>query len=368
MPLQPRPEIEKLVPSPHGGLNQAELKAMGLNPEEIIDFSVCSNPFMPPPELSEILDAIVISRHPDSEATEFRECLASKLAVPAANILAGNGAMELIRLITLAYFRAGDSALILEPTFGEYRVACQIAGTTVIGQWGKEEENFAHRIDETTDLIKRNRPRGVFICNPNNPTGRYLSRQEIEAVLDACQETLLVLDEAYLSFVDESWSSLDLIERDNLIIVRSMTKDYALAGLRLGYAIAHPEIINTLRRVQPPWSVNGLAQKAGIIALKDTVCFESSKRELKRAERFLRDEFCRLCFIPVPSETNFFLVKTGKAKDFRAALLREGIMVRDCASFGLPDYVRIAIRSIPECQKLIAAIEAMDKNEEKGEK
>ena len=364
MPLRPRPEIEKLAPAAHGGLNHAEIKAMGLTPEDILDFSVCSNPFMSPPELDGMLDSADISRLPDSEATEFRECLAEKLGVSPSNILTGNGSVELIRLIALAYFGRGDSVLILEPTFGEYRVACQISGAAVVGQWAGEATNFTQHIEETVNLIKRSRPKGIFICNPNNPTGSYLSRSEIETVLDACQDTLLIIDEAYLAFVEKRWSSLDLIERGNLVVVRSMTKDYALAGLRLGYAVAHEEIIETLRRVHQPWSVNAVAQKAGVVALKDMDSLERSLLEIREATQFLLDELGRLGLSPLPSETHFFLVKVANPEEFRAVLLRHGMLVRDCASFGLPEYVRIAARTLPECQKLIDVIETMEK---KGE-
>ena len=359
MPLRPRPEIEKLTPAAHGGPNRAEEKALGLSPDEILDFSVCSNPYIKPPDLSRILDTVNVSRLPDSEATEFRECLAGKLGVSLDNILAGNGSTELIRLISLAYFGKGDSVLILEPTFGEYRVACQITGADVVGQGVGEAANFAHNIEETVNLIKRSRPKGVFICNPNNPTGRYLSRREIEAVLCASPESLLILDEAYVAFVEKSWSSLDLINRGNLVVVRSMTKDYAIAGLRLGYAVAHTEIIEMLRRVSQPWNVNAVAQKAGIVVLKDTEALEGAQKEIRKATQFLVREFRRLGFAPLPSQTHFFLVKVPDAKEFRSALLRQRMLVRDCTSFGLSNYIRIAARTLPECEKLVAAIEKM---------
>jgi len=314
---------------------------------------------MPPPEASKVFDTIAINRYPDSEATEFRQCLSVKLGVTPDNILAGSGAMELIRLIALTYFRPGDSVLILEPTFGEYRVACRLLGAEVVNQWGKEEEGFALRIEETVNLIQRHHPRGIFICNPNNPTGQYLARQDVEMVLDACRDALLVLDEAYIAFVDGSWPSIDLISRGNVVIVRSMTKDYALAGLRIGYAVAHEGIIDALRRVRPPWNVNAVAQKAGVIALEDTDHLESCQREIRKAKQFLMRELGRIGFTLVPSSANFFLVKVTNAKDFRTALFRHGILVRDCTSFGLPDYVRIAARTMPECQRLIAAIQVL---------
>ena len=364
MSLRPRPEVENLRVCSHGGLNYAELEAMSLTPEEIIDFSVCSNPFMPPPGVGKIFNSIAIDRYPDSEATEFRQCLSQKLGVAPDNILAGSGAVELIRLIALAYFRRGDSVLILEPTFGEYEVACQIVGAVAFKQWGMAEGNSAPRIEETIDLIRQHRPRGVFICNPNNPTGQYLSRHEIESVLDACEDSLLILDEAYITFVDECWSSIDLICRGNVIIVRSMTKDYALAGLRLGYAIANQEIIDILHRVCPPWNVNAVAQKAGVIALRNVSYLEQYKGKIRQTEQFLMNELRQMGFPVLPSSANFFLVRVGDGRAFRIALLRHGILVRDCASFGLPEYVRIAPRTMPNCQKLIATIQKLKREGE----
>jgi len=360
LPLRPKPEIESLETCPHGGLSYAELRVMGLEPDEILDFSVNSNPFPPPSGVREIFNTIAIERYPDSEATEFRQCLSGKLGVAPDNILAGNGAVEIIRLIALTYFRYGDCVLIPEPTFGEYRVACQIVGAEVVNQWGKEAENFALKVEEMVNLIRQRHPKGVFICNPNNPTGQYLAKEELEAILDACGDCLLILDEAYVTFVDKSWSSVDLVSRGNVVIVRSLTKDYALAGLRIGYAVASREIINDLRRVCPPWNVNAVAQKAGVIALGDKDYLERSKREITKTKQFLMGELDRIGFTLVSSQHEFFLIKVANAKDFRTALLRYGILVRDCTSFGLPQYIRVAPRTIPECQKLIATIQAME--------
>jgi histidinol-phosphate aminotransferase len=357
LPLRPRPELEKLVPDRHGGPNQAELESLGLTPGGVIDFSVCSNPYAPPLELDTA--AIPVNLYPDSESTELRRCLSAVLKVPAENILAGSGSMELIRLIALAYFSRGDTVLMLEPTFGEYRVAARIMGAEVVGQWAKEEDGFSHDIAETLSLIKTSRPRAVFICNPNNPTGRYLSRRQIESVLDASAETLLVLDEAYVNFVDGTWRSLDLIGWENLVIVRSMTKDHTIPGLRLGYAVAHREIIGALRLVRPPWNVNAVAQEVGKNIVSGNDCLENSRKEIGKAKKYLVDGLGRLGFEVVPSEANFFLFRVERAAEFRSALLKKGIMVRDCASFGLKDYVRIGVRTMTECRKLIEAIESL---------
>ena len=353
MSIRPKPYIEKLEVCPHGGPNYAELGALGLSADEIIDFSVGSNPFSFPPQIKGVLDSVVIDRYPDSECTELKASLSEKLSVSPDNIIVGSGSTEIIRLIALAYFGHGDSVLILKPTFGEYEVACRIVGAKVLEQWGKEENCFAFDTEETAALIQQHQPKGVFICNPNNPTGQYLSREEIGRVLDARPQSLVILDEAYSAFTEGSWSSTGLIPQGNIISVLSMTKDYALPGLRLGYAVASKEIINTLRKVCPPWNVNAVAQKAGILALKDASYLKQCERKIREAKQFLVKELGNMGFTVLPSKTNFFLVKVGNATKLRACLLRHGILVRDCASFGLLRYVRIAVLTLPECRKLI---------------
>jgi len=362
--IRPKPEIEKLKVCPHGGPNYAELSAMGISADEIIDFSVGSNPFSFPPAVRDILTSVVIDRYPDSECIELRACLSEKLGVSPENIIVGSGSIEIIRLIALAYFGHGDSALILKPTFGEYEVACHTVGAEVLEQWGREEAGFAFDADETCALIQKHQPKGVFICNPNNPTGQYLSRQEIERILQAHSQSLVILDEAYSAFTEGSWSSTDLIPRGNIINVCSMTKDYALAGLRLGYAVASNEIIHYLRQVCPPWNVNAAAQKAGVLVLKNTSYLKQCEQKIREAKQFLMNELRDMGFTVLPSKTNFFLVKVGNATKFRACLLKHGILVRDCASFGLPQYVRIAVLTLPQCRKLINTLKELKRTGE----
>ena len=364
MPLKPRAEIAGLKACHHGGPVHAELEKLGLKADEIIDFSVSSNPFSYPPAVAEAVRGAVIDRYPDSESTELRQALAARLGVSPANILVGSGSMEIIRLITLAYFGNGDSVLILKPTFGEYELAVQIAGASVMELWSREENNFAFDIDEAISLIREKKPKGVFICNPNNPSGQYLTRQQVESVLAACEDSLLVLDEAYIAFTENSWPSNGLISRSNVVSVRSMTKDYALAGLRLGYAVSSEEIIENLRRVRPPWNVNAAAQAAGLAALKDGDYLKRCEAKIRQSKQYLTGELTKMGFKVLPSRTNFFLVKVGDGQRFRAALLKYGLMLRDCTSFGLPEFVRIAALTMPECEKLIATIKML---KEKGE-
>ncbi len=354
--LLPRANIAKLTPAIHGGINCRELTQLGISPESVLDFSVSLNPFGPPPGIREALDGVSITDYPDSESAELTQLLAKKLDLSLERILIGNGSTELIRLITSAYLDTGDRVLMPRITYAEYEVASHIAGAEVITQPVREETNFKLDIAETIDLIRRHHPRVIFLCNPNNPTGQYLSREEVKSILSVSGDSLIVIDEAYIAFTDDLWPSTDLVNSGNLVILRSMTKDYALAGLRLGYAVAAEPIISVLKRVRPPWNVNAVAQKAGIIALNANDYLEECRHKIRQARQFLVEELTNLGLPSLPSPTNFFLVKVGKATEFRQALLRKGVLVRDGTSFGLPDYIRLAPRTLPECWKLIKAI------------
>ena len=354
--LRPRYEIETLASNVHGGLDYKELEELGISPQEILDFSVSTNPFGPPPGIEKALKQASIDNYPDSEAAELRMLLAREIGVSPGNLLIGSGSTELIRLIATAYFGNDDTVIIPQPTYGEYEIACRIAGAQVIRQRMPEEKGFQLNLGETIDLIEKHHPKGIFICNPNNPSGQYLSKADVRKIISTASNTLVVLDEAYIAFIQDPWISTDLIKKNNVVILRSMTKDYALAGLRLGYLIAPEPIISVLKKVKPPWNVSSVAQSAGVFVLEANGYLEGCHREINKAKDYLVKELKRIGFSPLPSQGNFFLVKVGDAFSFRQSLLRKGILVRDCTSFGLPDYIRLAPRSMADCRRLIKAI------------
>jgi histidinol-phosphate aminotransferase len=354
--LQPKPAIEKLAPCAHGGIDYGELEKLGISSESILDFSVSCNPFGPPSGITEALSNTSVECYPDSEASQLRRLLASRLNIAADNLMVGSGSTELIRLVAIAYFGPKDLVLIPQPTYGEYEIACQLVEADVLKQPMQKENNFHLDIAETVDLIRKHQPKGIFLCNPNNPTGQYLAKEEMQQILSVSEDSLVILDEAYIAFTKNAWPSLDLVSRGNLVILRSMTKDYALAGLRLGYTIAAEPIISVLKRVRPPWSINAAAQKAGIVALNVDGYLEECSTKIQEAKSFLVRELTYLGLAPLPSQTNFFLVEVGNGAEFRQALLKRRILVRDCTSFGLPNYIRLAPRTLPECQRLIAAV------------
>jgi len=354
--LPPRPAINKIPPCIHGGIDHEELARLGIPPETVLDFSVSCNPFGSPPGIKEALANTSIECYPDTEASELKQLLAQKLNISQDRLIIGSGSTELIRLIATAYFNPDDLVLIPQPTYGEYETACQLADARVLKQPVFKETGFQLDIKDFTNLLQKHRPKAVFLCNPNNPTGQYMSKEKFIQIMSSTQDSLVILDEAYIAFTENAWTSLDLIDHNNLIILRSMTKDYALAGLRLGYAIAAEPIISVLKRVRQPWNVNAPAQKTGVVALNANSYLNECSSKILEAKGFLMKELERLGLSTLPSQTNFFLVKVGNATAFRRTLLKKGISVRDCTSFSLPQYIRLAPRTLPECQKLIETI------------
>jgi histidinol-phosphate aminotransferase len=354
--LRPNPHIEALDPAGHGGINYGELAKSGLSPEEVLDFSVCTNPCGPPAGVVEALKGACIDRYPDSESSRLRYILAEKLKVFPNQILVGSGSTELFRMIVKAYLGAGEKVIMPRPTYSEYSLASRIEGAEVVEFPLEGEKYFRLDVSEFGDFIRWKSPRAVFLCNPNNPTGQYLSMVEIESILKTISEGLLILDEAYLNFTGNIEDCLPLLKYPNLIIVRSMTKDYAIPGLRLGYLIADHRIVEVLRKVKPPWNVSAPAQSAGKAALEAENYLPVCRKQIQKAKEYLVQGLRKLGLSPIPSSTHFFLVKVGNAAAIKEALFHKGILVRDCTSFGLPAYIRLSTRTRPECAKLIAAL------------
>jgi histidinol-phosphate aminotransferase len=201
--------------------------------------------------------------------------------------------------------------------------------------------------------------RMVFICNPNNPTGSQYEPAYIEQLLRRFPETVVVLDEAYAGFVLDRWTSEPLLaDHANLVILRSLTKDHALPGLRLGYLLASPEIARAAEAVRPPWSVNAGALRAGLATLKPSAQshVERARSSVAISRTLLTDGFKELGYSVLPSVANFVLVDVGSAPAFRSALLPYGLVVRDATSFGLPGHVRVACRLPGHCSHLLQTV------------
>ena len=342
----------------HGGPDLAELQRLGIRPDYVLDFSVNTNPLGAAPKAADALLSVDPSRYPDNESLLLREALAALHAVRLEEVLVGNGSVELIWLLAQVYLQPADVALIVGPTFGEYEAAVMSRSAEPVRFEARAEDTFTLRLEELLELARSVRPRVIFLCNPNNPTGQAVGLEDLVGLLDVCDETLLVVDEAYQDLADDVASAITPRRDARTVVLRSLTKNFGLPGLRLGYLVAMPSVVQALSRARPPWTVNALAQAAGLAVLDDRSHVEEGRRLARQAKGFLFQGLGRLGKSCVPSQTNFWLVQVQDAAELRTALLRRGLLVRDCTSFGLPGYIRLAARPLWECQRLLEAFES----------
>lgn len=353
--LEPRPEARRVPAAVHGSLDLAELARRGLQPDQVLDFSVNVNPFGPSPLVCEALAHVPVDRYPDRECAALRRALAAHLSIAPEQIVVGNGTADLLWLLALAFLRAQDHVFVVGPTFGEYSRAAALMGAKSETWTAEAGTGFAVDPALVDDALQRIRPRLAFLCNPNNPTGSYLPVEVIASWARGHPRTLFVVDEAYVAFAAGACSALTL-DAGNILVLRSMTKDYALAGLRLGYVAGAEAAVAAVAAVRPPWSVNALAQAAGVAALSNPAHLAGSLAQLRRSKAELLAGLSELGLKCIPSTAHFFLVEVGDGAALRNALLERGILVRDCASFGLAAYVRIATRRPDENARLLAAL------------
>jgi histidinol-phosphate aminotransferase len=364
-----RPSVTGLPHAVHGARDYEELARLDVDPDEIIDFSSNCNPYGPHPTVLAAVGAAVtaatLNRYPDRDCLALLKTISETEGIPAGCILPTSGASELIQLIAMAFVATGSCHIVLAPTYGEYGRAIQLAGGQV-QEYRATGSDLRFDLESVTTSIRSLQPAGIWLCNPNNPTGQLWGREELEELrrrADPEKRALWVVDESYLNFfMDHSPDErADYQASENVIIIRSLTKDHGLAGLRLGYGLAVPDLVHILRAVQPPWSVSSLAQVAGIAALQPEVVAwrAESLALLHRQAAVLREKLSAAGFSVLPSSTPYFLVEVARASRVRQRLLREKLLVRDCTSFGLPAYVRIAAQLPEENERLIEGMQRL---------
>ncbi|CAN5633024.1 histidinol-phosphate transaminase [soil metagenome] len=366
MTAKPNPPFDRLKPVSHGAFDYAELAGFGLEPEDVIDFSSSINPYGPASVVEQAARRADIDRYPDRDSNGLRNALAEHLEVDVSNIAVGNGSAELIDHLARAYLAPSDTSLIVGPTFGEYERAVRLCGArTVFYNREISGGKVSLSLEELLETVEREESRVVWLCNPNNPTGDYLRRGVIERLLEAvvAVEGLLIVDEAYrdLMLWEEPDDLTGLLPGGNLALLRSMTKDHAIAGLRLGYVLAAPPAIRALRVAAPPWNVGSPAQAAGIAALSEGAAehLRLSRDRMAHDAAYLRQKLEGLGLKVLPATANFLLARVGDGAGLRRELLEKGLQVRDCASFDLPEYVRISVRRQEECRSLISTLKPL---------
>ncbi|GAB4414892.1 MAG: histidinol-phosphate transaminase [Thermodesulfovibrionales bacterium] len=345
----------------HGGNIYALSEKLCLNEKDIIDFSASINPLGIPESVhSAIKDNIkYLHNYPDPDAKRLRSQIAKYHKINPESIICGNGSTELIYLIVRSL--SHERVLLPAPTFSEYERAVTINAKCKMQNAKIKihnivyfplniKDNFNLNPDE---LIKAMEGRlhfdMVFICNPNNPTGRLLKKDEVLMIAEAARKLkcYLVVDEAFIDFVPEESVIKEVAKNSYLIVLRSLTKFYALSGLRIGYGVFPLNIIENIKENKEPWTVNTLAQTAGIAAFNDRQYRGKTYKVIGQEKQFMEDWFEKLGIDYIPSSANYYLIRLNNAEEVITFLRNKGILVRKCSNFsGLDEsYIRVAVKS-----------------------
>lgn len=295
--------------------------------------------------------------YPEGPCSLLRQAIAQQFSLPEERIVISNGADNLILMIGCAFVNEGDEVIMADPTFTVYTNVTQIMGGKVIRVRLKE---FTHDLRGMLERVTR-KTKLIFICNPNNPTGTTVNRKLFEDFLSVLPERVIViLDEAYGEFVEDPSSprGLDYVGKKQLILLRTFSKVYGLAGLRIGYALGREDLIHCLYQVRDPFPVHRLAQVAAVAALKDKRHAQKTIRMVSEGRKFLYQELERIGLAYVPSQANFIFIDFNRdSEEVFRALLREGIIIRPGKAWGFPTFARVTIGRMEENRRFIRALD-----------
>ena len=357
MKIRTKSSVTRHIPVVHGGKNTVQN-----TDSSIIDFSSNISPIGTPIPIKKILKKNIenIKNYPDFSSSEVISSLKEYTQLEKSHLLVGNGAIEIIYNFCFAFLSKKTKILIPIPTFQEYETAaklnnCQISYFKTM--------NLSENLDQFISKIPKNGC--IFICNPNNPTGKLLEKNQLLQIIKKAKKlsTIVFVDECFIEMVPESNESIiSYVKKfDNLFVLRSLTKSFALPGIRIGYAASSKYMIEILQKIKIPWSVNSLAQDAANIALKNKSHLTKSNLVIKKELKYLTNKISKLNgFDCNKSSTNFILIKTKKdSTSLQKKLLVKKILVRNCKNFrGLNDHhIRIAVKSHKDNLKLVKALE-----------
>ncbi len=359
MKLRSKPWIQSLQPYPPGKPIEELEREYGIRGS--IKLASNENSLGPSPKAVEAMREALAGVHlyPDGGAFYLRRALAERYAVSPDQLLLGNGSNELIDLVVRAFVHQGDEAVVAQHAFVIYSMAVQSQGGRVVTvpavDYGHDLEAMAAAVSDDT--------RVVFLANPNNPTGTMFRRAEWERFLAAVSEqTLIVVDEAYAEYVTDPEypdAMAAVGDRRPMLVLRTFSKIHGLAGLRVGYAVGSPQVIELVNRLRAPFNVNSLAQCAALAALADQEHVARSRQMNSEGMRQLEAGLTDLGVEWVPSAANFILARVGDVATVYEQLLRRGVIVRPVGVYGLPEHVRVTIGTSAENQRFLEALAAV---------
>ncbi len=333
-------------------------RELGLDPAGIIKLASNENPLGPSRlGLAAMRQALrQVNLYPDGNAFYLKQKLAAKLGVTPANLILGNGSNEVIELVGHALLAPGAEVVVSQYCFAVYPIVTALFGAKLVVVPAK---NYAHDLDAMLAAITPN-TRIVFVANPNNPTGTTATPEALERFVKAVPpEVLLALDEAYFEFLNEPLDLLPEIRggaRPNLLLMRTFSKIYGLAGTRIGYGIGHPDFIAALEKIRQPFNINSVAQAGALAALDDVKHVEKTRKINSRGLKLYARTFRKLKLEFIPSQANFILVRVGDGQRVFVELQKLGVIVRPMGGYQLPEWVRITVGTPKENKRCLEAL------------
>ena len=355
------PQLRELVAYEPGKPVEDLARELGIPAGEIIKLASNENPLGPSPKARQAMIDTIERAHfyPDGGGYYLREAIAEQVGLSMAHVILGNGSNEIIEFLGHAYLQPGDEVVVARHSFAVYRLMAQLFGARVVDV---PDPDFVADLDGMLAAITP-KTKEVFIANPNNPTGTMVFQTEIDRFMERVPEHVMVIfDEAYYEFLDEPPDVLKYVKAGrNVVVLRTFSKIQGLANLRIGYGLAAPEIIEVLQKARQPFNANGIAQAGALAGLRDQAHMDETRRVTHEGRNFLQAEFLDMGLEFVTSHANFVLVRVGDGKKVFDALLRRGIIVRAMGSYGLPEWIRVSVGTMPQNKFFIAALHELDR-------
>jgi histidinol-phosphate aminotransferase len=352
------PWLRELVSYEPGKPIEDVARELGLKPEQIIKLASNENPLGPSPKaLAAMQDTLLRSHfYPDGGGYYLREAIAKKVGLQRENVILGSGSNEIIEFLGKAFLNPGDEIVASRHAFVVYKLMATLFGADTIEV---PDPDFAHDLEAMLAAITP-KTKEIFIANPNNPTGTLVSQGEIDRFMaEVPDHVIVVFDEAYYEFLPNPPDVVKYIrEGRNVVVLRTFSKIQGLANLRIGYGLAHKELIDILQKTRQPFNANGIAQAGALAGILDDDHQRKTRDLTIEGRDWMQKEFTALGLEFVPSHANFVLVRVGSGKAVFEALMKKGVIIRDMNAYGLPEWIRVSIGTMEQNRRFIAELRA----------
>ena len=351
------PWLDDLVSYIPGKPIEDVARELGLEPSQIVKLASNENPLGPSPMAVQAMQEALLRAHfyPDGGGYHLRVAIAEKFGVGIENVMLGNGSNEIIEFLGHAFLQPGDNIVTAEHAFVVYKILAKLFGAEALEV---PDPNLTHDLPAMAEAIN-DRTKIVYIANPNNPTGTMVTEHELDRFIERVPKGVVVaLDEAYYEFLPEPPDTLKYLHNhSNVIALRTFSKIQGLAGLRIGYGLAHEELITLLQKTRQPFNVNSIAQAGALAGLRDEAYQAETRKVVGQGREFLQAEFRKRDLEFVPSVANFILLKVGQGKVIFQKLLKRGMIVRAMDEYKLPEWIRVTVGTSDQNRRFLADLD-----------